>query len=142
MEKEVMISIKGLQEIDGGEDGTELITQGSYTYGEDGIRLSYMESELTGLGGTKTDFLVRPGEVILSRTGSVTSQMIFQKGRRHDFVYETPHGMLTMGLDTHRIVTELGEHGGDMEIEYDLNFDHAIISRNKFKINVREQGRN
>lgn len=142
MEKEVMISIKGLQEMDGGEDGTELITQGSYSYSEDEIHLSYMESELTGLGGTKTDFLVRPGEVILSRTGSVTSQMVFQKGRRHDFVYETPHGTLTLGLDTHRIFTALHEAGGDMEIEYDLNFDHAIVSRNKFKINVREQGRN
>ena len=44
-----------------------------------------------------------------------------------------------MGLDTHRISSTLGERGGDMEIDYVVDFDHAVVGRNKFKINVREQ---
>ena len=33
----------------------------------------------------------------------------------------------------------MGEHGGDAEIEYDLNFNQSYLSRNRFIINVREK---
>jgi uncharacterized beta-barrel protein YwiB (DUF1934 family) len=104
----------------------------------DAIRFSYMETELTGLQGTKTDFLVTPEEVVMSRRGTVTAQMVFRKGQKQHFAYETPYGTLTMGLDTHRIENALDENGGDMEIEYDINLERSVISRNKFKINVRD----
>ncbi len=139
MEKNVLITIESSQSLDGEVSASpELVTQGTYSVGEDGIRLSYRESKLTGMEGTLTAFTVTPGEVVLSREGSVNSRMVFRKGERHTFYYETKFGGLTLGLDTHRIEHSLGEHGGDMEIEYDLNFEAAFFSRNKFKINVRE----
>lgn len=140
MNKDVMITIKSRQNIGSGEsEGTELITQGTYDFSTDAIRFSYMESELTGLDGTKTVFLIKPDEVVLSRRGSVNSQMVFHRGEHCDFFYNTEYGMLTLGLDTRSIAHTLGEHGGDMEIEYDLDFERSFISRNKFEINVRER---
>ncbi len=138
--KDVLITISSTRSLGGGSDGMELITEGKYAVDGDGVRFFYMESELTGLEGTKTDFLVTPEEVIMSRRGSVTSQMVFRKGRKQHFAYETPYGTLTMGLDTHKLRHQLGEHGGDMEIEYDIDLDRAIVSRNRFKINVRDKG--
>lgn len=140
MDKEVMITINSSQTIDGSESqGAELITQGTYSFTEGLIRFSYQESELTGMEGTKTDFLVGREEIVLSREGTVTARMVFRRGKKHLFLYETPYGALTLGLDTHRIQSSLGEHGGGLEIEYDLDFERAHISRNKFKINVREK---
>ena len=136
--RDVLITIRSFQSLSGNDDGMELITAGKYGMDEEGIHLSYQESELTGLQGTETAFLVKPGEVVMSRRGTVTSQMIFHKGQKHHFAYETPYGTLTMALDTHKVEHALGEHGGDMEIEYDLNLDRAVVSRNRFKINVRE----
>ncbi len=138
--KDVMITISSTRSLGGASDGMELITEGKYSVGGDGIHFSYMESELTGLKGTKTDFLVTPEEVVMSRRGTVTSQMVFRKGRKQHFAYETPYGTLTMGLDTHKVMHELGEHGGSMEIEYDIDLDRAVVSRNRFKINVRDKG--
>ena len=135
--KDVLITIRSTQHLAGNCDGIELVTEGKYSVDGDGIHFSYMESELTGLEGTKTDFFVKPEEVVMSRQGAVTSQMIFHKGRKQHFAYETPIGMLTMGLNTHRINSALGENGGEMEIVYDINFDTALFSRNQFKINVR-----
>ena len=43
-----------------------------------------------------------------------------------------------MALDTFRIDRALGENGGRLEIEYDLDLDRSVISRNRFKINVKE----
>ena len=135
-----MITINSSHTVDGAEsEGSELITQGTYSYKEGEIRFSYMESELTGLQGTRTDFLIMPTEVIMSRAGTVTSKMVFCRGKKHHFLYETQYGTLTMGMDTHRIETRLDEHGGSMEIEYDLDFERALLSRNKFTINVREK---
>ncbi|MGN1003108.1 MAG: DUF1934 domain-containing protein [Oscillospiraceae bacterium] len=140
MDKEVLITINSSQTIDGSEaQGAELITQGTYSFQEGQIRFSYMESELTGLEGTKTDFLIGREEIVMSRQGAVNARMVFRRGKKHLFLYETPYGALTLGLDTQRIQSDLDEHGGGLEVEYDLDFERTHISRNKFKINVREK---
>lgn len=138
--RDVLITINSTQSLGKDSNSMELVTAGKYAYSEDGIRLSYMESELTGMNGTQTNFLVKPDEVVLSRTGTVTSHMVFSKGRKHLFTHNTPYGAFHMGLDTHKIEHALTERGGDMEIEYDIDLEHSVLSRNKFKINVREKG--
>ena len=141
MNKDVLITIHSIQNIDGQDcDGPELITQGTYEYAPDGVRFSYMESELTGMGGTRTDFHVKPEEVVLSRRGNVNAQMVFRQGEKQRFRYQTSFGALSLGLDTHRLECSMGEHGGNVEIEYDLNFNQSYLSRNRFIINVRAKG--
>ena len=140
MNKDVMITIRSSQSMGGETESVELITAGTYSDGPDGARLSNQESELTGLDGTKTVFLVRPDEVVLSRRGSVNSQMVFHPGESSSFLYSTEFGMMQMGLDTRRLECDLNEHGGEMEIEYDLDFQRSFLSRNTFTINVREKG--
>lgn len=138
--KDVLITIHSIQNIDGQDcDGPEFITQGTYEYAPDGARFSYMESALTGLDGTRTDFHIKPEEVILSRRGTVNARMVFRRGEKQKFRYLTDFGALNMGLNTHRLESSMGEHGGDVEIEYDLNFNQSFLSRNRFIINVREK---
>ena len=138
--KDVLITIHSIQNIDGQDcDGPEFITQGTYEFAPDGARFSYMESALTGLDGTRTDFHIKPEEVVLSRRGTVNARMVFRRGEKQKFRYQTDFGALNMGLNTHRLVSSMGEHGGDVEIEYDLNFNQSFLSRNRFVINVREK---
>ena len=140
--KDVIISITGTQDAPQGEDNTiELVTEGKYCFKDGRGKLTYMESELTGMAGTKTSFTFSPDEVVLSREGTLTSCMIFRQGTKNTFLYDTPYGSTTMGLDTHSIRSTLGEKGGEMEIDYIVDFDHAVVGRNKFKINVRERAR-
>lgn len=136
--RDVLITINSFQSVDGKGDTLEFITQGKYLSDKDGIRFYYNESELTGLVGTRTDFLVTDDSVIMSREGSVNSRMVFHEGQKHQFTYDTPYGALNMKLDTFRIHRALDERGGKLEIEYDLDLEHSVISRNRFKINVRD----
>ncbi len=139
--KDVIISITGVQNFaEGTDDSVELVTDGKYCYKNGSGELSYQESELTGMKGTKTSFLFSPEEVVLSREGTLTSKMVFREGMKNTFLYDTPFGSATMGLDTHRILSSLGPRGGDMEIDYIVDLDHAVVGRNKFKINVSEAG--
>lgn len=49
--------------------------------------------------------------MILTRTGKVNSQMIFEEGRQHTSLYETPFGELTVDIQTSRLRHNLSEPG-------------------------------
>lgn len=140
MEKTVIISIKGTQEYENAPPDTmELVTQGWLQQdGAGGFTLSYQESEVTGLEGTLTTFQVEAERVTLMRFGEYNSQMVFQEGRRHLSMYDTPYGSMAIGVNTHRLRAELDERGGDIEIDYNLEIDHTVAGRNTFQIKVRE----
>jgi uncharacterized beta-barrel protein YwiB (DUF1934 family) len=136
---DVIISIVGTQKDPSGQkDTVELVTDGQYGFEGGECRLTYEESDLTGLNGTRTTFTVSPMGVILRREGSLNSEMVFQEGKKNFFLYETPYGSATMGVDTRRISATLGEHGGDLELDYNIDFDSTPVGQNTFKINVKE----
>jgi len=141
MEKSVIISVKGKQSFAGEDDETiELVTEGRLTRaGEGEYTLSYQESELTGLEGTLTTFQVERERVTLLREGEVNSQMVFEEGRRHLSMYDTPYGALTIGINTRRLRASLGENGGNIEIEYAIEIDHSLAGQNFFRIDVKEK---
>lgn len=144
MEKKVIISIKGMQNYEGTDpDTVELVTQGRLLdCGEDGLSLSYQESELTGMEGTLTTFQVeKSGRVTLMRLGEFNSEMVFEEGRRHLSLYQTPYGDLSVGIRANRVRNSLGMSGGDLEIDYAIEIDHALAGQNLFQIHVREDER-
>ncbi len=138
MEKDVIISIKGTQTTEDDSDVYELVTNGTYSFSDSSCEFTYMESELTGLEGTKTTFRIDKDQVMLTREGNFNSQMVFEKGKKHYFLYETPYGSATMGVDTHKFKSGLGEHGGNLELSYAVDIDNVILGKNNFEINIRE----
>ena len=38
-----------------------------------------------------------------------------------------------------RIRRQVGEHGGNVEIDYVVDMEHAVVTRNKFQLNITEQ---
>lgn len=142
MDKSVIISIKGVQSLDDSPPETvELVTEGRLMdLGDEGYTLTYQESEITGLEGTLTTFQVEPDCITLLRVGEVNSQMVFQKGRRHFSMYDTPYGALAVGINTRRLRSSLSESGGEIDIDYAIEIDHAVAGENMFHINVREKG--
>lgn len=137
--KNVIITIKSAQEYDSQDnDSIEFVTGGEYSH-KDGItEFTYMESQLTGLEGTKTTFQIKNGDVTMSREGTVNTQMVFQEGRRHYFMYETPFGTVTMGLNTLGITMDMNQNGGQLDIHYVIDMENSALSRNTFNINIRE----
>ena len=47
--------------------------------------------------------------------------------------------MATLGMSTQRIRHDIGAKGGSVEIDYVLDVEHAVVERNRFTLNVREQ---
>ena len=137
--KDVVISIKGMQKYEGNDpDTVELVTAGRLMKDKAGYTLSYQESEITGLEGTLTTIQVEGEQVTLMRMGEFNSQMVFQEGRRHLSMYNTPYGAMSVGVNTRHLLADLSDKGGDIEIDYAIEIDHAIAGRSVFQIKVRE----
>ena len=134
----VLLFIRGEQYFDDVDpDATELTTEGTLELTEKGLLLTYQETALTGMEGTTTTFEVSGPQVILRRVGSVNSQMVFEEGRQHTSLYETPYGELSVDIQTSALRHNLSERGGLLEIKYSIAVEHTVTGRNSFKIRVK-----
>ena len=121
-------------------DEIEFVTDGEYLHDESGSIIKYMESELTGLTGTETAVSVRKDEVIVRRRGTLNSRMEFREGEKSRFLYDTQFGSATLSVDTRKIKTRLDPTGGEIQIDYIVDMDHALVSQNSLKLNIKRIG--
>ena len=136
----VLLFIRGEQYFDDVDpDATELTTEGTLELTEKDLLLTYQETALTGMEGTTTTFEVSGPQVILRRVGSVNSQMVFEEGRQHTSLYETPYGELSVDIQTSALRHNLSERGGLLEIKYSIAVEHTVTGRNSFKIRVKRK---
>ena len=136
----VLLSIRGEQYFDGIDpDATELMTEGTMVLTEDGMVLSYQESQLTGMEGTTTTFTVRGQQAILTRTGTVNSQMVFEEGKQHTSLYGTLFGELSVDIQTSRLRHNLTARGGILETRNTSAAEHNDTGKNMFKIRKKKK---
>ncbi|MCD7946710.1 MAG: DUF1934 domain-containing protein [Oscillospiraceae bacterium] len=142
-ENNVILSIRGMQLYADAEPETiELVTEGKLDGNrKEGFTLTYEESELTGLEGTRTTFRIEKDKITLLRIGAVNSQMVFEAGRRHLSMYDTPQGALSVGIDTRRMSADIRRGAGSIEIDYAIEIDHAVTGQNFFHINIKKKGK-
>ena len=138
MKNEVMLSIRGQQNYNEQEPETvELITEGILEQEEKGWKLTYEESDLTGLKGVTTTFQVEPGKVTLSRKGPLSSQMVFQEGVRHESLYQMEFGALMMVVCAKKIVHNLSQNGGTVDLVYSIEIEHAMAGTVDYHLDVK-----
>ena len=135
-----LITVSGIQGIAGDDTDTiELVTEGYYTRSENGFEMYYLESELTGLAGTATRVVVEPDRVTIERSGTLNARMVFIPGQKSSFLYDTRFGSATLEVETKKINARLDDFGGELCIDYTVNMEHTVSSKNQLKISVKEQ---
>lgn len=133
-----VITITGMQGISQPDaDTVELVTDGVYCRTEEGYQIRYLESEITGLMGTATTVDINPGEIVVERRGVLNSKMVFRTGEKSSFLYDTQFGSATLGVDTRKINAVFDDNGGELSIDYVVDMEHAVVSRNKLNMSVR-----
>lgn len=140
-ERAVVIHVHSQHTYPGAEpDATELMTEGTMSLAEDGaVALRYRETELTGMEGTVTRLTVRGDTVELERTGAVVSTMVFQKGRPHSSLYETPWGATVVDIYATSVAHRFTEQGGVLGFDYTVSIDHQLVGETRVEIRVRER---
>lgn len=139
MKKDVLIEIKGVYRQDDDEDKIELLTVGSYYKRNGHYYIAYDESEATGFEGTHTILKVEDGNrVTLKRTGAAKSQLIIERGVRHQCHYDMGIGSMMIGISGDRVIADLSDSGGTLEFDYSLDINTLLASENFVSISVRE----
>ena len=140
MMKDAVISIHSLHNCGlEDEDVIDFTTDGFYYTDGEAYCVAYMESDVTGLEGTRTSVMVLPDRVVVDRDGGITSRMEFCEGGKTSFLYDTPMGSATLSMNTRRISCRFDEYGGEMELDYVLDMEHMVVSSNVFRLRVTGQ---
>ena len=143
MEKEknpYMISIVGEQKVEGQDDRIEVITEGKYMMKIGHFLINYKEYD-EDLPDKFLNNLVKVENetVTISRKGPLSSQLILEKGKRHQCMYQTIAGTLSIGVFTKTLNNNLNENGGSLEVIYTLDFNSDLVSENRFKIDIEKK---
>lgn len=137
MMKNAIISVKGRNGPDEG-DRIELLTEGEF-YKEDGeYCISYEETGMTGMEGTVTTVRAGINKVTLNRKGTVTSEFVFEEGRKNISHYATENGVFTVGVTAKSVEVAVDDSGGIISVVYKMDFLGNAAVRNEFILNVRE----
>ncbi len=138
MKRPVVLTVRGRQSYAGQEpEIIELVTEGSMELCRDGWEISYEESELTGLEGVTTTFRVEPDKVILTRSGQLNSQMVFQEGTSHDSLYQMPFGTLMLTVKATRVFYDLVPDGGSIDLVYHITIENAEAGVIDYHLDIR-----
>ncbi|MGI6050061.1 MAG: DUF1934 domain-containing protein [Acetivibrionales bacterium] len=140
MQKQVLITVNSTIDDPSGErDKMSFVTEGILIKEDNEYIVSYEESEITGLKGTTTTLRVGKNSVILARHGSVDSLMLFEVGKTHETGYDTSHGSITLGITAKNVDVDFNESGGNIKVDYILEYNRTYGGKNSIDVHVRER---
>ena len=142
MKENYLISIRGRQQYDGESGKIDIDTLGSYVIRGGKKYISYREydeddpnrSHLTTL---RVDDENHQENVTMIHSGGAT-RLFLQKGQRNICRYDTGMGTLMLGVFTNSLHSTLGENGGELSLDYTLDINASVSSRNFVHVSVRE----
>ena len=138
MKRDVVLHIRGQQSYDGQEpEVIELMTEGTMEFLDGGWDISYEETELTGMAGVTTTFIVEPDKITLKRTGKLNSQMVFQEGVSHDSLYEMEFGALMISVCANRVMADICHDGGMIDLIYTIELEQSASGTIDYHLDIR-----
>ena len=138
MKQTVVLSITGRQNYPDQEpEVIELVTEGTMEFRSGGWDISYEESELTGLAGVTTTFRVEPDKVVLTRTGALKAQMVFQQGVAHESLYQMPFGALMLTVKATSLFYDIVSDGGVIDLSYNISIENTEAGVIDYHLDIR-----
>ncbi len=126
MKRPVILRLQGKQIYEGQDpEVIELVTEGTLEQLENGWEICYEESDMTGLAGVTTSFLVEPEQIILTRTGRLESQMVFKIGLLHESLYQMEFGALMITVCATKLRHSITETGGTVDLVYGIDIEQS-----------------
>lgn len=135
----IVLSITSTQETEDNSETAQFISEGKYRESSDKIELIYDESVTTGMDGITTTLTVHNGGcVTVERSGGLYGGLTIEAGKRHLCRYSTEYGDFTVGICGERVESKLDGCNGYIYLQYSVDINSGLLSRNKMEIQIRE----
>ena len=121
----------------------EINTVGRFKNQDGRVEISYDETEVTGMEGSTTavTFMESESEVVsMIREGAVSTALVFEEGKRHHCVYNTPFMPFQECVHTLKVVNRLTDEGY-LDLDYIVEIRGAKAERTKFRLELLQGGR-
>ena len=136
----VMIEIRDSHEVEGERFLSEFMCGGVLAELPEesggGWQLNYTEQG-EGLEGSRTALRVQNRLVSLSREGQYPLEITLEQGVRHSCYYNTPEGLMHMGVFARAVESDLSYTGGRIKLAYTLDNCADLRSSNLMEIKVQ-----
>ena len=138
MKKAVLLTIRGQQTYAEQEpEVIELVTEGTLEQTDTGWCLTYEESDLTGLKGVTTTFLVEPEVITLRRKGPLSSEMVFHEGQYHESLYRMEFGALMITVCASKVRYDISENGGTIDLTYAIEIEQSAAGCIEYHLDIQ-----
>ena len=121
-------------------EALEVNTNGMLSIEDGRIEFSYDESEITGMDGSKTAISYaeeNPELITMIRSGSVSTSLVFEQGKRHHCVYKTPYMPFEVCVHTLKVDNRLASDRS-LYIDYIIEIRGAKAERTKLQMTYFE----
>ena len=140
MKKKVMLCVQGKQSyMDQEPEIIELVTEGVLEAVDDGWKITYAESDLTGMDGVQTAFFIKGDTVTLTRTGKLSSEMIFKEGVSQDSLYRMEFGALMLTVCATRVESNITEKGGTVDLSYNISVEQSAAGVIDYHLDIQSK---
>jgi uncharacterized beta-barrel protein YwiB (DUF1934 family) len=116
----------------------EIHSLGTMSTKEGRVEIAYEETEATGMEGATTavSFLLdQTGVVSMVRDGAVSTVLVFETGKRHHCIYQTPFMPFEVCVHTLKVENRLLENGF-LNLDYMIEIRGARAERTKFRMEL------
>lgn len=142
MKEDYLIKVTGIQEIDGETDKVEIVTAGTLMYRDSKFLIKYIERDNDDPRIAIDNSVLVNGntQVTVIRNLGGESRLVLEKGRRHQCIYTTIAGDLSVGVYTDYIKNTLTpDVGGKLSLKYSLDFNAGLVSNNELHITITKK---
>ncbi|AGX41516.1 DUF1934 domain-containing protein [Clostridium saccharobutylicum] len=136
MGKKAIINVKS--SISGDEeDLIEVVTPGKFYKTEEGFKVEYDETKISGMEDTHTIMIIREKSFDLIRIGSTETTMEFKKNHESISLYKTPYGVMEICINTKKLEINMTDDGGTISTFYNLHIEGQQPLKTKLIVDIK-----
>ena len=108
---------------------------------DDMFSLSYEETALTGMEGTSSQLSFirsQPHLLTMLRSGSVSTALVFEPGKRHFCTYKTPYMPFEVCVHTVKVDNRLLDAEGTLDLDYVVEIRGAQAERCRLHLELKQ----
>lgn len=135
MKRDVLVAVSGVQFSFDGENPVEVISKGRYYKRNGKIYVKYKETE-EGDVSSECMIKIEDDRVEIIKKGDINFCMVFEKDNNCLTTYETPFGVLMLGVTTSDLIILEDDDALVVKIRYMLDINYSFVSECSVDIKV------
>ncbi|MBR3646501.1 MAG: DUF1934 domain-containing protein [Lachnospiraceae bacterium] len=140
MNKEVLVSIKGIQTLESNQDDSmEIVTVAEYYLRNNKHYIMYEDWDDETKTSTKNLIKISDDLIEIQKRGTISTNMTFKCNEVNKSFYQTPFGDFSVEIDTKDIEMSIEEKNIDININYSLAINDQHVADNNIIININER---